>query len=191
MVYRQGEHSDSLVILTSGWVKVVAGAPDGGEVVLAVCGPDEPVGDLAVIDERETARSASVVALHVVRCHVVRGHEFRSSLAGHGETALALLQTIARRLRDSDRRRVEYGAYDTAHRLALMLVELAAEHGRPCDDGVELTLALSQDELAGLVTASRESVARALGGLRMLGLVSTSRRRLVVHDVEALADFAG
>ena len=72
-----------------------------------------------------------------------------------------------------------------------MLVELAAEHGRRCEDGIELTLPLSQDELAGLVAASRESVARALGSLRSLGLVSTSRRRLVVRDVEGLVAFAG
>jgi CRP/FNR family transcriptional regulator, cyclic AMP receptor protein len=188
---RQGEHSDSLVILTSGWVKVVAGSPDGGEVVLAVRGPDELVGDLAAVEGRESVRSASVIALDVVRCHVLWGEDFRTFLVSHGDTALALLQTIARRLRDADRRRVEYGTYDTTHRLALMLVELAAAHGRPCPDGIELTLSLTQDELAGLVAASRESVARALGGLRRLGLVSTSRRGVVVHDLEALTAFAG
>jgi CRP/FNR family cyclic AMP-dependent transcriptional regulator len=188
---RQGDRSDSLVILSSGWTKVVASAPDGGETVLAVRGPDELIGDLGAIDGRETPRSATVVALQVVRGHVLRGEEFRAFLANNGGTALALSQILAGRLRHADRRRVEFGTYDTAHRLALMLVELAAEHGRPCDEGVELTLPLSQDELAGLVAASRESVARALGALRSLGLVSTSRRRLVLRDVEGLVDFAG
>ena len=101
---RQGDRNDSVVIVSSGWVKVVASAPDGGEVVLAVRGPDDLIGDLAAIDGRDTPRSATVVALHVVRGHVLRGEEFRAFLASHGATALALSQTIVRRLRDADRR---------------------------------------------------------------------------------------
>jgi CRP-like cAMP-binding protein len=56
-------------------------------------------------------------------------------------------------------------------------------------DGIQIDVALSQEELAGYVLASRESVARALTTLRRQALVTTGRRSIVVHDVEGLRAF--
>ncbi|MEY2456649.1 MAG: family transcriptional regulator, cyclic receptor protein [Acidimicrobiaceae bacterium] len=190
VLFRQGDTSDTVVVLLAGWVKAVAGTPEGNEVVLAVRGPGDLVGELAAIDGRDAPRSASVIALQPVECRMLRGEEFRSFVAAHSDAGLVLLRTLTRRLRDADRRRMEYGGYDTARRLARVLVELATEHGRPTAGGLELALALSQQELAGLSAVSRESVARALGKLRSLGLVSTARCRVTVHDPEGLAAFA-
>jgi len=96
---------------------------------------------------------------------------------------------IAARLRTSDRRRVEFGAYGTTRRVARLLVDLAAD-GRPSGTTVVLRSGLTQDDLAGMVGASRESVARALATLRTLGFVSTGRREVAVLDLTALRGFA-
>jgi CRP-like cAMP-binding protein len=86
---------------------------------------------------------------------------------------------------------MECGSYDTPKRVARALVELAEKHGHPTADGIEIGLSLSQEELAGLITASRESVARSLTALRRRGLVSTARRSIVVHDLDGLRRFGG
>ncbi|MCU1430746.1 MAG: cyclic nucleotide-binding protein, partial [Actinomycetia bacterium] len=70
------------------------------------------------------------------------------------------------------------------------LEELVADHGEATDDGVRIALPLTQEELAGWVGASRESVARALRTLRDRGVISTGRRRVVVHDGAALARYS-
>lgn len=189
VLLREGDAGDSVVVLLAGWAKVVAASTGGHEAVLAVRGPGDIVGELSAIDPGG-ARSATVIAMEPVECRVMTGEEFRQVIAASGETALALLRLIVRRLRDADRRRIEFGAFNTAQRLSRVLLELATEHGVVAADGVELALALSQDELAGLSAASRESVARALGSLRSAGLVSTARRRLVVHDLAALERYA-
>jgi CRP-like cAMP-binding protein len=123
---------------------------------------------------------------------VVRVEEFRAIMAGHTAIALELMRMVASRLRTSDRRLVEFGAYDITHRVALLLADMAASEGRPRAGGTGLVVpgGLSQDDLAGLVGGSRESVARALAVLRSLGLVSTGRRLVVVHDLERLRDYA-
>src|SRR4029453_10921909 len=112
------------------------------------------------------------VALIIPGRRGVRAVEFRSLVAGRPAVALELLRMIADRLRASDRRRVEFGAYGTTRRVARLLVDLAAE-GTPSEAGVLLRNGLTQDDLAGMVGASRESVARALASLRELGFVST------------------
>jgi CRP-like cAMP-binding protein len=73
--------------------------------------------------------------------------------------------------------------------VAHLLVDLAAER-TPSNTGVLLRNGLTQGDLAGMVGASRASVASALATLRELGFVSTGRRQVVVLDLAGLREFA-
>jgi CRP/FNR family transcriptional regulator, cyclic AMP receptor protein len=90
------------------------------------------------------------------------------------------------RLRDSDRKRVEFGAHDTTGRVAARLVELAERFGQTAGDQVKIAMPLSQDELASWTGSSREAVSKALSALRSLGWIETSRLRVVIRDLAAL-----
>jgi CRP/FNR family transcriptional regulator, cyclic AMP receptor protein len=121
-----------------------------------------------------------------VEALVVEARAFRAFLQERPRLALLLLELLSRRLRDADRKRVEFAAHDAVGRVAARLVELARDHGQAGDGGVEITLPLSQDELAGWTGSSREAVAKALHTLRSLGWVRTGRRRITVLDLDAL-----
>lgn len=177
------------MLVGQGRVKVIAPSPTGTETVLSLRGPGDLLGELAAIDDT-TPRVATVVAVDPVVCRVVRAAEFRSILASHPAVAIELLRMVADRLHSSDQRLVEFGAYDTTRRVARLLADMATADGRPSGTGVVLEDALTQDEMAGLVGASRESVARAFATLRELGLVSTGRRHVVVLDLIGLQQFA-
>src|SRR6266516_1694740 len=157
-LFHQGGTSDRVVVLLSGRVKVSTVTADGKEVVLAFRGPGDLLGELSAIDG--DARSATVGALEPVEAAVVPASEFRAFLAVHPRVAILLLEMLARRLRDADRKRVEFGAHDTLGRVAARLVELAERYGEPATDGVRITLPLSQEELAGWTGSSREAVGK-------------------------------
>ncbi len=180
------EHDDSnrVVLVLQGRLKVYSVTPDGREAVLAFRGPGDLIGELSAIDGRP--RSASVAALEPAEVLFVAAVDFRAFLERHPRVALLLLQMLSWRLRDADRKRVEYAASDTIGRVAARLVELCEEHGRAVGESIEITLPLSQDELAGWTGSSREAVGKALHTLRELGWVQTSRRRITVLDLEAL-----
>jgi len=184
-----GDPGRFVVLITEGRAKVTALSPTGTEAVLSLRGPGDLIGELTAIDDEPTPRVATVVALDDVVCRVVRAEDFRSILAGHAAIALELLRMVASRLRTSDRRLVEFGAYDITRRVAGLLADMADDAGRPSGTDTVLPGGLSQDDLAGLVGGSRESVARALAALRSLGFVSTGRRQVVVHDVAGLRDY--
>jgi CRP-like cAMP-binding protein len=93
---------------------------------------------------------------------------------------------VIAKLRDADRKRIEFGAHDTTGRVAARLVEMAERFGQPVDDGMKIGLPFSQDELAGWTGASREAVSKALGVLRSAGEIRTGRMTVVVRDLEAL-----
>ncbi|MBT2234616.1 Crp/Fnr family transcriptional regulator [Nonomuraea sp. NEAU-A123] len=181
-VMSEGDTSDWVLVLTEGRVKVSSHTSSGTEVVLAVRGPGGLLGEMSAIDG--SPRSATVTALEPIAGIVIR--DFPAFLQAHGRIAVLLMQLVTGRLRDADRKRIEYGAFDTTGRVATRLIELAERYGEKTNSGVRVALPLSQDELAGWTGASREAVSKALRTLRDRGLIETGRRRVVIHDLDGL-----
>lgn len=183
-LFLEGDRSGTVLFVVSGRVKVFSLTEHGEEILLAVRGPGALLGEVSAVDGGP--RSASVAALEPVTAVVLTASAFVEYLRSHAGAATVLLQLVTSRLRDADRKRVEFAAYDIAARVAQRLVELAERFGEPDEHGVRITVALSQDELAGWVGASREAVAKALRVLRDRGLVTTGRRTMTVLDLPGL-----
>lgn len=184
-VFTEGDRSDFVIVIVEGRVKILAVTVDGTESILGVRGPGELVGELAAFDAEP--RSASVVALEPLTVQVLTAEEFRGFLAGYPDAAFELMRMLIRRLREADRRRVEFGAHDAASRVAHLLADLAAEEQLPGPGPVAVRL--SQQEIGDVIGASRESVARALATLRDRHLVKTGHRTILVLEPDALRSF--
>jgi CRP/FNR family cyclic AMP-dependent transcriptional regulator len=178
------EPSDRVMILLSGRVKTTVVDAGGHETLLSIRDPGDVLGELASIDGQP--RSATVTALGPVHALLISAATFRAHLETTPRVAVALLQVIARRFRESTLMRSQMTASDTIGRLAACLVELAERYGEATDDGVVISLALSQEELGAWIGASRAGLAGALKTLRELGWIETQRRRILVRNPEAL-----
>lgn len=135
-------------------------------------------------------RSGTIEAFEPGEALTIAATDFCVLLESSPPFTRALVRALIRRFRDADRKRVEFGAAQTLGRVASRLIELCEEHGEDADEGIVITLPLSQEELAGWVGSSREGVAGALQKLRELGLVATARRRLTVLDLDGLRALA-
>ncbi|MGW6446136.1 Crp/Fnr family transcriptional regulator [Lentzea sp. NPDC055074] len=180
----EGDPGGWALVVTSGHVKVVAVTPGGYDAVLAVRGPGDVLGEMAVMDGAR--RSASVVAIDPVTALWLSAKAFLGVVDAEPAVSAALVRIITARLRYANNRRSEFGDSTSAQRLAVLIAELATSYGVPQENGTLITLRLSQQDLAGLAATSREAVARALRSLRDSGLITTGRRRLLVRDVDAL-----
>ena len=188
VLFHQDDQTDWVVVLLSGRVKVCSPTAAGGEVVLAIRGPGALLGELSAIDREP--RSATVTTLEPVVALSVAVRDFEGYLQAHGRVAFLLMRMLTGKLRDADRKRIEFGAQDTTGRVAARLVELAERFGEPAPEGIRIAMPLSQDELAGWTGASREAVSKALRTLRTGGLIRTSRLRAEILDLDALRDRA-
>jgi CRP/FNR family transcriptional regulator, cyclic AMP receptor protein len=189
LILARGNVADHVVILESGRVKVSVMTPTGREAVLTFRGPGALLGDQSLVDE--SPRSATVTAVEPVEMLVVTASTFRGYLGSHPAVALVMLATLSSRLRESDARLAEYAAADTLGRVCARLVELCETQGDlDGAEGVQITLPITQEELAGWIGASIESTAKSLRSLRSLGWVATGRRSIEVHDLAALRDRA-
>ena len=187
-MFMEGDRGESVIVVRSGRVKVFATSEDGHDTLLAVRGPGDVLGEFSAIDDG--LRSASGTALEPVEAQVITASDFRGFLAATPGAAFALLASVVARIRMSDRLRVELGARDTMGRVAARLLALAESTGVEEDGAVRIGLPLTQDDLAGWVVASRESVARALASMRKRGIIATARREIRVLDLAALRDAA-
>ena len=142
------------------------------------------LGELAAIYGND--HLATVTVVHDGEALVIPGERFVAALAEQPGLALVLLRSIVGRLRDADRKRAEFTALDVVGRVAHRLVELAERYGEPAEDGIRITLPISQRELAGWVGSSREAVNKALQQLEHRSFIATERRHLIVLDLDGL-----
>jgi CRP/FNR family transcriptional regulator, cyclic AMP receptor protein len=188
-ILREGETSAHVLLLHGGWVKIVAGTPEGGRAMLAIRSRGELVGEEGALNDRP--RSASVISIGPVTAYVVTRGNFLRCLAGHPDVHLAVTRDLSARLREATRRRVDFTGQPGDVRLARVLCELARMNSRMTAAGVELGYSLTQPELAAMAGVSEPSVQRSLSKLRDSGVLGTGRRRIVIHDLAALSRAAG
>ena len=183
-LFHQGDEAGPLVVLLTGRAKVVSLSSAGHEVIAAVRGPGDLLGEISAIDGEP--RSATVTTLEPVEALLVPGSAFAAFLERQPRVALVLLRMMAARLRYADASQAGFATHDVLGRVAFRLVELCERFGTTAEGGIEIELPLSQEELASWTGASREAVSKALHLLRLLKIVETGRRRIVVRDLEAL-----
>jgi CRP/FNR family cyclic AMP-dependent transcriptional regulator len=179
----QADEAGPVVVLLGGRAKVYV-ADGGRETIIGVVGPGELIGELAAIED--APRSTTVTTLDPVDALVLPRSDFTALLERHPRIALAVLRTVAHRLRYADSQRAQFSTHDVVGRLAMRLVELSERFGTQQEHGIEIRLPLSQEELASWVGASREAVSKAFHVLRSLHIVETGRRRVTVLDLAAL-----
>jgi CRP-like cAMP-binding protein len=179
-----GQVGERVLVLLAGHVKLTRVTEDGREVLLAIRGPGDLIGEQSAIED--SPRSTSIVALDAVEALAVPPGDFLAFLTATPHASLYIMRLLAARLRDADGKRIEFAAHDVVGRLAGRLTELCARFGEPAGDGTRIDLPLTQEDLAGWVGASREAASRALQQMRSLGWVTTGRRSLTCHDLEAL-----
>jgi CRP-like cAMP-binding protein len=182
-LFVEGDRAERAFLIERGRVLVSCTGPGGKETVLGLRGPGDVLGELSVFDGEP--RSATALALEEVEASVAPASALMRALQGL-DTAHELIRVLASRLREADRRLLEFSSLDTLGRVAWRLVELSQRFGSETPDGIAVELPISQDQLASWCGASREATVKALSALRSLGCITTSRRYVLISDPEEL-----
>lgn len=185
LVVCAGDRADFAIVLLRGLVKIHKSGSDGSEVLLALSGPGDLLGEMSAV--HNATRMVSATALKPLDGVVIGAGSLRLFLADHANAALALLDLALARLRVSDAHLLEFAASESLARVASRLIELAERFGvRQSSGAIDVALPITQEELADWSASSLESTARALRTLRGLGLIETHRGRLVALDLDGL-----
>jgi len=188
VLFVQGEQAERCFAIVSGAVKISAYHPDGREAVLAVLGPGDVFGELALFDQ--SPRSADATAMEDSGLLSIDAKGLHEAIAESPKLGLTMLRVLAERLRQSNEAFQDIAFFDVPGRVARRLADLADAHGTDGTEGIVIDFALSQESLAQMVGATRESVNKALALLKRRGLVARVGKRYVVSDVARLRERA-
>jgi CRP-like cAMP-binding protein len=184
VIFYQGDPGDTFYVILTGQVKVSVSSPEGQEAILVMLDTDESFGELALLDDQP--RSATIQATRPTEVLALRKDDFHRLIRQTPDIAFGLLKVMTRRLRDTDQLVQDAAFLDVAERLAKKLLTLIEAHGRRTAQGIELDLHLTQQELAAMIGATRESVNKQLGVFRDRGILAVDRQRITILRLDLL-----
>ncbi|MHB8185539.1 MAG: Crp/Fnr family transcriptional regulator [Dermatophilaceae bacterium] len=184
ILFREGDRGDRLYVIGEGKIKLGRTSADGRENLLAVLGPGEMFGELSLFDPG--ARTATATAVAETQLIALGHDDLNAFLSGRPAVAATLLAALARRLRRTNEALADLVFTDVPGRVAKALLDLSNRFGRPAEDGVLVPHDLTQEELAQLVGASRETVNKALADFATRGWIKLEARAVLLMDVERL-----
>lgn len=185
LLFSQGERSEHLFVVVSGRLKVLLSTPRGDELVLAVLGAGDALGELSVLDGQP--RSATVAALDDVTLVALPAPALRELLGRSPGLALAWAQELSGTVRRLTGSTGDLVFLDLPRRLAKLLLDESKLDNR--QNTVEF--GMSQTEVAARLGVARQSLNRALSSLQSRGWIRVEGARVVLRDRPALERFAG
>lgn len=184
VLFHEGDPGDRLYVIAEGKIKLGRTSTDGRENLLAILGPGEMFGELSLFDPGP--RTATATAVAETQVLALGNDQLKEFLATRPGVATTLLAALARRLRRTNESLADLVFVDVPGRVAKALLDLAARFGRPLDDGVLVSHDLTQEELAQLVGASRETVNKALADFATRGWLRLEARAVLLQDIDRL-----
>ena len=183
-LFDEGDAGDRLYVVLDGKIKLTRTAGDGRENLISLIGPGEMFGELSLFDPRPRTMGASAVT--DVRLAALAHDDLRTWLTAHPDVAMHLLAALARRLRRTNEVMSDLVFTDVPGRVAKALLDLAARFGTQQEDGLQVNHDLTQEELAQLVGASRETVNKALADFVARGWIQLHPKSVLLIDPERM-----
>ena len=183
-LFDEGQAGDCLYVVLDGKLKLTRAAGDGRENLLSVLGPGEMFGELSLFDPRPRTSSASAVTDATLAA--LPHDALLPWLRDRPDVSLHMLRQLARRLRRANDVTADLVFTDVPGRVAKALLDLADRFGQQADDGLRVHHDLTQEELAQLVGASRETVNKALADFAARGWLQISARSVLILDAERM-----
>lgn len=187
VISQPAERANAVYLVKRGRVKISMYSAEGKEQILALLDPGDIFGEavLAGAAPREYLEAFEDTVVCVVPAAV-----FLGLLQRRPDMALRVIRLLADRLRDTQQEVHDLAFRDVPSRLACTLIRLAEAYGEQGTSGQVLTLRITHQDLAAMISASRETVTTILNRFKDEGLIAIEDRRIVLPDPDALRRIA-
>lgn len=186
-LYEQNSLPLGFFVLQSGRVKLYRQSHDKQQI-LELLLPNECFGAESLTINASNPYSAST--LTKASCILLPFDALQTLLEKHTDFQEQFLKLITQRLKLFVTLVHDLAFRDVTSRLAMVLVLRADREGIRNEDGVYFERLLSQQEFADMVGTSREVVYRIFKKLEEQQLIQTSRKHILIYDVDALRELA-
>lgn len=183
-IVREGDPGGTFYIILDGSVAVTRVASDGRETILSILKSSDFFGEMSLFDS--SLRSASIKTLSDVRVGVIDEKAFLDMIEHSPKVARHLVTALSQRLRAANQLIAATTSQDIRARLASLLLNLTQNFGEKVDNGVKITLRLTNQEMANMIGTTRETVNRTLNRFWDERLIDMRTSHVIVVEPEKL-----
>jgi len=184
-IYLADEPSDYICLLLQGTIKIGIYSPDGREIIKNIQHPHTVFGELGLAGENSRAEFASAMNQDV-RYLAIRVDDFKPFMERNFALSQAVMLYLGERLRRAERQWESLILKDVRTRIVEFLKESAGERGRQVGYETLVKHGLTQQDIANLVGASRQTVTAILNELRKSNLIHFNRNSILIRDLDKL-----
>jgi CRP/FNR family cyclic AMP-dependent transcriptional regulator len=185
ILFKEGDDGEHLYVIVDGKLKLGTSSGDGRENLLSILGPGEMFGELSLFDPGP--RTSTATAVTDAKLLSLSHEKVIPWLKQNPEVSLQLLTRLSQRLRRTNEAVGDLVFSDVPGRVAKALIDLGDRFGKTTPEGLLVNHDLTQEELAQLVGASRETVNKALADFAGRGWLKLDGRSVLITDVERLS----
>jgi CRP/FNR family cyclic AMP-dependent transcriptional regulator len=179
VIFHADESGDVFCLIREGQVKVTMISPEGKEIILAILGPGEFFGEMALLDDEP--RSATVIATEPLDLVTIWRSDFLQILAENFSITRKVLAEISRRLRSASNRIESLATMDVYGRLARFFLDLARDQGKVLENGYVAVTRPTHQAIANMIGTSRETVSRLIHDLMRQGLLLSEGKTIYLR----------
>ncbi|HHY39089.1 MAG TPA: Crp/Fnr family transcriptional regulator [Clostridia bacterium] len=184
VIFYEGDPGDGVFFIRCGKVKITKSAPDGRQYIVHILGPGDVFAEAVLFDGRAYPATAEVI--EDAQIGLVRNSDLERLIEQHPSLGTRIIKMMAKRLVEAQERLRDMALEDAFSRIVSYLLCQADHEGKKGEEGIEIDLGLTRNDLASIIGATRETVSRILNDLKKARLISLYDQRVVIHDAEAL-----
>src|SRR5215212_3541174 len=188
ILYSPGEATERLFILKKGKAQLYEVGDDGDEITLSVVDEAIEFGEMALTGQ--SLHGLYVRALTPSTVVSLRRADVEHLIMKTPEVGLRLVQVLAQRLRDSERRYADMVGKDVPARLATQILQLVDSEGVVSSESYRIPTHYTHEQLASMIGCKRVAVSRAFSRLKEAGAVQLKERHIIVKNLDTLEDLA-
>ncbi|RBP63353.1 CRP/FNR family transcriptional regulator [Alkalibaculum bacchi] len=180
IIYKPGDKSDSLYIVSKGKIKIYRLSEMGKEQLVRILTAGDFTGELAVFSE--SIHESYAEAMKDTEVCMITRTDLQELLGKFSSISLKLLSEFSRRLEDSEKQTTRISTEKVDTRIAQFLIECVEDQ----QEGTEFPLPMSKKDLASYLGTTPETISRKLTEFEELGYIKQTRRKIKILDAESL-----
>lgn len=184
IIFMEGEPGEAFFYIKSGLVKIYKVSSEGKEHILHILNEGHVFAEVTLFTS--TAYPATAEVLEDAQIGIIKNSDLEKLIAENPMLSLELIKYLNNRLVEAQNKVRNLALYDTFGRTAQALVKLAEEHGKKTNEGIELDLGISRQELADIVGTTRETVIRVLAVFKKEKSIELEKSNIIIKSLDKI-----
>ncbi|KAB3537731.1 Crp/Fnr family transcriptional regulator [Alkaliphilus pronyensis] len=187
IIFMEGDTGEAFYFIKTGSVKVYKTAPDGREHIFTILGEGDIFAEVTLFNDMKYPASAE--ALEDSCIGMIKNRALEELVIANSNIGLSIIKVLSKKLFNSQQKVKVLALGDTYMRTAQIIIQLSNEHGVYTNNGIQLRLTISRQELANMIGTARETVSRALGQFKKEGSIDISGKKIIIKDINKLKEW--